>query len=214
MKILFTAFDPFGGESINPANEAVKLLPDVIAGAEVVKAELPTVFCKGAAKMKEAVELHKPDYVICVGQAGGRAAITPEFVAINHRDARIPDNEKNQPLGETIFEDGENAYFTCLPVKAIVETLKENGIPASVSYTAGTYVCNEVMYALLYCIDKKWPNIIGGFIHVPYVTEQAVNLPATTPSMTTSMIRDALRIAAEVTILQKEDIKTAGGETH
>lgn len=214
MKILLTGFDPFGGEVINPAYEAVKLLPDVIAGAEVIKVEIPTVFRKGAEKMKEAVERHKPDFVICVGQAGGRANITPEFVGINYEDARIPDNAGAQPIGELIKEDGETAYVTKLPVKAIVEKLREAGIPASVSYTAGTYVCNDVMYHLLYYIQKEWPGLIGGFIHVPYAAEQAVKLPANTPSMSLEMIRDGLKIAAEVTITQREDIKVASGHTH
>ena len=160
MKILFTGFDPFGGETINPAFEAVKLLPEEVAGAEVIKVEIPTVFRKGAAKLKAAVEKYKPDFVICVGQAGGRASVTPEFVGINYQDARIPDNDGLQPIGEIIMEDGDRAYFTKLPVKAIVAELQKTGIPASVSYTAGTYVCNDVMYHLLYYIDQDWPHIV------------------------------------------------------
>ncbi len=214
MKILFTGFDPFGGATINPAYEAVKLLPDTIAGAEVIKVEIPTVFRKGAEAVIAAVEEHKPDYVICVGQAGGRATFTPEFVGINYQDARIADNAGSQPVGEIIKEDGATAYFTKLPVKAIVQKCREAGIPASISYTAGTYVCNDVMYHLLYSIEKKWPNVVGGFIHVPYATEQVVNMAATTPSMSLQMISDALRISAEVTIASEGDIAVAGGETH
>lgn len=214
MKILFTGFDPFGGETINPAFEAVKLLPEEVAGAEVIKVEIPTVFRKGAAKLKATVEKYKPDFVICVGQAGGRASVTPEFVGINYQDARIPDNDGLQPIGETIMEDGDRAYFTKLPVKAIVAELQKTGIPASVSYTAGTYVCNDVMYHLLYYIDKEWPHIVGGFIHVPYAAEQAVRLHASTPSMDLNMISKALRIAAEVTIKNSSDIKIPSGHTH
>lgn len=200
MKILYTGFDPFGGETINPAFEAVKLLPDTIAGAEVVKVEIPTVFGKGPEKMLEAVEKEKPDYVICVGQAGGRANFTPEFVGINYMDARIPDNEKRQPIDEKIKPDGPDAYFTKLPVREIVMKCREAGIPSSISYTAGTYVCNDVMYELLYAIDHKYPDIVGGFIHVPYAASQAVRLPATTPSMSLGMIAKALEIAGETTL--------------
>lgn len=200
MKILFTGFDPFGGEQINPAFEAVKLLPDKIAGADAIKVEIPTKFRVGAAEMKEAVEFYEPDFVICVGQAGNRAHVTPEFVGINYMDAHIADNAGFQPIGEAIIENGCNAYFTKLPVKAIVEDLRAAGIPASVSYTAGTYVCNEVMYQLLYHINKKRPNITGGFIHVPYAAQQAANMNAAIPSMSIEMISTALLIAAEVTI--------------
>lgn len=214
MKVLFTGFDPFGGATINPAYEAVKLLPDTIAGAEIIKVEIPTVFRKGAEAMLAAVEEHKPDVVICVGQAGGRAAMNPEFVAINYQDARIADNDGNQPLGETIKEDGATAYFTKLPVKAMVQNMRDAGIPATISYTAGTYVCNDVMYYLLYSIEKKWPDLVGGFIHVPYAASQVVNMPATTPSMSLQMISDGLRIAAETVIASKDDIAVAGGETH
>lgn len=200
MKILFTGFDPFGGEKINPAYEAVKLLPDIIAGAAVVRVELPTVFHVGAAKMKTAIEEHKPDFVICVGQAGGRAQITPEFVGINYIDARIADNSGLQPIGEAIIKNGCNAYFTKLPAKEIVEELCSAGIPACVSYTAGTYVCNEVMYSLLHYIDIEQPNIVGGFIHVPYAAQQVAKINTAAPSMSLEMISDGLKIAAEVTI--------------
>lgn len=213
MKILFTGFDPFGGEQINPAFEAIRLLPETIAGAEVIKVEIPTVFGKGAEVMLEAVRKHRPDYVIAVGQAGGRAAVTPEFVGINYCDARIPDNEQNQPLGEPVVAGGENAYFTKLPVKAMVEKMRAAGIPAAVSYTAGTYVCNDVMYRLLHYIHTGQPELAGGFIHVPYAAQQTVNM-ANTPSMSLSMISDALRLAAEAAVENKEDISAAHGETH
>ena len=177
MKVLITGFDPFGGESVNPALEAVKLLPETISGAEVIKLEIPTVFRKSLAKIEEAMELHNPDIVISIGQAGGRFQVTPERVAINIDDARIEDNEGNQPLDITIFEDGEAAYFSNLPIKAMVQEMKENGIPAAVSNTAGTFVCNHVMYGILYMIDKKFPNARGGFIHVPYIPAQTIDKP-------------------------------------
>lgn len=179
MKVLITGFQPFGGESINPAYEAVKRLPEEIAGARIIKKEIPVVFREGARIVCEEIKKERPDIVICVGQAGGRSGITPEFVGINYQDARTADNAGNQPNSEPIQKDGPAAYFTKLPVKAMVAEMTEKGIPASVSYSAGTYVCNDVMYQLLYDIDKSFPNIQGGFIHVPYAQEQVEDKPGT-----------------------------------
>ena len=175
MKILLTAFTPFDGESINPALEAMKLLPDKIGQLEVLKLEVPTVFGKSARLVLETMEQEKPDYVLSIGQAGGRAEITPERIAINIDDAGIPDNEGNQPTDRPIYPDGENAYFSTLPVKAIVEAIKREGIPASISNSAGTYVCNHLMYSVLYSIKKNALPIKAGFLHVPYIPEQTVN---------------------------------------
>ena len=161
MKILITGFDPFGGENVNPAHEAVKLLPDTIAGAEIIKLEVPTRFHRAGAVLEDAMQRHKPDAVICVGQAGGRAAITPEKVAINLMDGRIPDNAGYQPVDVPIREDGETAYFTSLPVKAMVQKMRAAGIPAALSYTAGSFVCNCLMYTLLYLIDRQYPAMPG-----------------------------------------------------
>ena len=197
MKILITGFDPFGGETVNPAYEAVKLLPDTIAGAEIIKLEVPTRFHRAGAVLEDAMQRHKPDAVICVGQAGGRAAITPEKVAINLMDGRIPDNAGYQPVDVPIREGGETAYFTSLPVKAMVQRMRDAGIPAAVSYTAGTYVCNYLLYTLLYLIDKKYPNVRGGFIHVPYAMEQVINKPLGTPSMDLCQIARGLETAVE-----------------
>ena len=157
MKILLTGFDPFGGETVNPAFEAVKLLPDTIAGAEIVKQEVPTEFIRAGEVLEAAIQANQPDVVICIGQAGGRSAITPEKVAINLMDGRIADNAGYQPIDVTIQEDGETAYFTSLPVKAMVQSIKDAGIPSALSYTAGSYVCNYLMYTLLYLIHKKAP---------------------------------------------------------
>lgn len=144
MKILLTAFTPFDGESINPALEAMKLLPDKIGNLEVLKLEVPTVFGKSANLVLETIEQEKPDFVLSIGQAGGRAEITPERIAINIDDAGIPDNEGNQPVDQPIYLDGENAYFSTLPVKAMVEAIKKEGLPASLSNSAGTYVCSGI----------------------------------------------------------------------
>ena len=201
MKILITGFDPFGGETVNPAYEAVKLLPDTIAGAEIIKLEVPTRFHRAGAVLENAMQRHKPDVVICVGQAGGRAAITPEKVAINLMDGRIPDNAGYQPVDVPIREDGETAYFISLPVKAMVQRMRDAGIPAAVSYTAGTYVCNYLLYTLLYLIDKKYPHVRGGFIHVPYAMEQVINKPLGTPSMDLRQIARGLETAVEAVVV-------------
>ncbi|MCP1108766.1 pyroglutamyl-peptidase [Lachnospiraceae bacterium PF1-21] len=212
MKILITGFDPFGGAEINPAFEAVKRLPDRLGEAQLIKLEVPTVFEKDGVVLERAIEAEKPDVVLCVGQAGGRSVISVERVAINLMEARIPDNDGQQPMDQKIKEDGENAYFTTLPVKAMVKNVKEHGIPSSISYTAGTYVCNDIMYRLLYLIDRTYPSIRGGFIHVPYLPEQVRELPDGTPSMSAELIAEGLRWALEAIISQKdEDIKEAMG---
>lgn len=214
MKILVTGFEPFGGAVINPAYEAVKLLHDVIAGAEVIKIEIPTVFGKDEEVVRAAVEKHHPDAVLCVGQAGGRSGITVEKVAINLMEARIPDNEGKQPLDTPIREDGENAYFASLPVKSMVQYMKEAKIPARVSYTAGTFVCNDIMYRVLYMIDKEYPHMRGGFVHVPYLPEQTLDLPEETPSMPAEMIAKALACGIRAIVENEADVKTISGETH
>ncbi|ACD22228.1 pyroglutamyl-peptidase I [Clostridium botulinum] len=211
MKVLITGFDPFGGESINPALEAVKKLPNTISNAEIIKLEIPTVFKKSLDKIEENILAHKPDILISIGQAGGRFGITPERVAINIDDARIQDNEKNQPIDLKVFEDGENAYFTTLPIKAMVKEMQEAGIPSSVSNSAGTFVCNHVMYGVLYMINKKYPNIKGGFIHVPYIPSQVVNKP-NMPSMSIEDISKGLELSVKAAVENNTDIKTAQGE--
>jgi pyroglutamyl-peptidase len=211
MKVLITGFDPFGGEKINPAYEAVKGLNNTIAGAEIVKVEIPTVFGKSVEKLAEAIEREKPDITLCIGQAGGRFDVTIERVAINMDDARIADNDGNQPIDEKIFEDGSNAYFAKLPIKAMVKEIRENNIPASVSNTAGTFVCNHVMYGLLYNIDKKYPNMKGGFIHVPFIPEQVVD-KRNMASMALKDITKALELAIKAAVENNKDLKETGGK--
>ena len=215
MKILVTGFDPFGGDKINPAIEAVKRLPAEINGAEIIKLEIPTVFNKSAEVVKKAIEKEKPDYVLNVGQAGGRFGLTPERVAININDGRIPDNEGYQPLGEPIHEYGETAYFTQLPIKAEAKAIRDAGLPASVSNTAGTYVCNHIMYQVQYMRDKEFPNIKAGFIHIPFLPEQVVNRP-NTPSMALGDIVKGLTAALSAIVERdgKGDIKAVEGANH
>lgn len=214
MKILVTGFDPFDKDIINPAYEAVKKLPDTIQGSEIIKLEIPTSFERSRIAIEEAVEKYSPDIIISVGQAGGRNDITIEKVAINLLEARIKDNDGHQPLDEPIREDGENAYFTNLPIKGMVSYIKENNIPASISYTAGTFVCNSVMYNVLYLIDKKYPNIKGGFIHVPFLPEQACLKNPIPSSMSLDMIAKGIELAIEAVLINKDAKNLITGETH
>lgn len=215
MKVLITGFDPFGGETVNPAYEAVKLLPDTIAGAQIIKMEIPTVFARSGPAVEEGIQKHQPDVVINVGQAGGRSCVTIEKVAINLAEARIPDNDGDSPMDQPLQEDGDTAYFATIPVKAIVENVRSHGLPCHISYTAGTYVCNCVMYNVLYLTAKKYPNIRAGFIHVPYASEQVVNKPNGTPAMSLEAIAKSLEYAIEAVVNHKEDVKKAlGGTTH
>ncbi|SES96567.1 pyroglutamyl-peptidase I [Anaerobranca gottschalkii] len=210
MKVLVTGFEPFGGEKLNPSYEAVKLLEDNIDGAEIIKGVIPVVFKRSINELEKLINLYQPEIVILVGQAGGRYDITVERVAINIDDARIPDNDGNKPVDEKIFADGENAYFSNLPIKAMVEEIRKANIPASISNTAGTYVCNHLMYGLLYLINKKYPDIRGGFIHVPFLPEQVLTR-ANTPYMSLEMISKGLALAIKAAINNKEDKKIAEG---
>lgn len=211
MKILVTGFEPFGGEKINPSLEAVKMLEDNIAGADIVKVSMPVVFGKSIEKLDEVIMLEKPDAVICVGQAGGRFEISVERVAINVDDARIADNDGNQPIDEKIYKDGDAAYFATLPIKAMVEEMRKGNVPASVSNSAGTYVCNNIMYGLLYLANKKYPNIKGGFIHVPFIPEQVIG-KSNTPYMSLDQISKGLSLAIKAVVENKSDIKALHGK--
>jgi pyroglutamyl-peptidase len=213
MKLLVSAFDPFGGDLVNPALEAVKGLPAAVGGTEIVKLETPTVFRKSIDRLVAAIEKEKPDAVLCVGQAGGRFDVTPERVAINIDDARIPDNEGNQPVGP-IYEDGNAAYFATLPVKAMVKRIRDAGLPASVSNTAGTFVCNHLMYGLLYHIAKFYPGVKGGFIHVPFIPEQVANRPSPAPYMALADITRALEEAIMAIGENERDIAVIEGKEH
>lgn len=214
--VLITAFEPFGGEVINPSWEAVSQLHErMICGARVVAKQLPCVFGESLASLTASLDELKPDLVIAVGQAGGRVDVTVERVAINVDDARIPDNAGNQPIDETIVEGGPAAYFSTLPVKAIVEGIREAGIPASVSQTAGTFVCNHVMYGLLHTLAKQKGKhkVRGGFIHIPWLPEQAVKYPGAA-SMPAPTVILALEMALSIALTVEEDIRLTGGATH
>ncbi len=209
MKILITAFDPFGGDAINPALEAVKAIDENnLTGIELTKLEVPTVFGKSINTLKEQLEKNNYEAVLCVGQAGGRFGLTPERVAINIDDARIPDNDGKQPIDQKIFDDAPNAYFTTLPIKAMVKAVKEAGLPASVSNTAGTFVCNHLMFGALHLCSKK--NCRAGFVHVPFIPEQVVER-ADTASMSQADITRGLEVMLQAIADHTEDLTVSGG---
>ena len=189
-KLLISGFDPFGGEAINPSYEAVKLLQNVIGEYELTKIELPTVFGRAAEIMIQKIEEIRPDAVICVGQAGGRRGITPEVIGINLREASIADNAGNTPKNEKIRDCATDGIFSTLPVREMVEAIKAEGLPASLSFSAGAFVCNDLLFSLLY--KFKDTDIKIGFIHVPFLPEQA---KAGVPSMELAEIVRGLRTA-------------------
>ena len=213
MKILVTGFDPFGGEKINPAIESVKRLPDKILDAEIIKLEIPTVIGKSVDKIREKIKEVEPDVVLSIGQAGGRPDITVERVGINCDDCRIKDNEGNQPIDEKVVEDGPAAYFATIPIKAMVEQIKEGKIPASVSNTAGTFICNHVLYGVCHIKATEYPNMRTGFIHIPFLPEQVTD-KKNMPSMALDTIVKGLELAIEAIITNEEDIVVTGGKTH
>lgn len=175
-KLLITGFDPFGGQSVNPSWEAVKLLPEVIGDYELCKLQIPTVFGLAARKILEQAAVFQPDVILAIGQAGTRRAVTPERIAVNIRDAKIPDNRGFQPVGEFVEKDGPAAYFSTVPVMEMARAIEAAGLPGSVSNSAGAFVCNDVLYTLLHHFRDTATKV--GFIHVPWLPQQGTpNLP-------------------------------------
>lgn len=207
---MVTGFDPFGGDKINPALEAVKKLDGrKIDDIAIVAVEVPTVFHESIKAAVQAIERHQPAAVICVGQAGGRTQITPERVAINIDDARIPDNRGNQPVDEPIVPAGPAAYWSRLPIKRMVQEMHKAGIPAAVSNTAGTFVCNHLFYGIMDYLERRAPQIRGGFVHIPYLPEQTLANHA--PSLSLEMIVRGLEICAVTAAHYEADVHAAGG---
>ena len=210
MKALVTGFEPFAGDAVNPAGEAVLGLPSRLGELAIHTRVLPTVFGRAIATLEDALVTVRPDIVLCVGLAGGRAELSLERVAINVDDARIPDNDGQQPIDRPIARDGPAAYFTGLPVKAAVAALREAGLPAIVSNTAGTFVCNHVFYGLMHLAATRQLPLRGGFLHVPYLPSQAARFNAA-PSMALDQIVEGIRIILRVAAARTEDIATAEG---
>jgi len=208
--VLVTGFEPFAGAEINPSQEVARNLNGtVIAGHTVVGALLPCVFGAAIPELLRLLRLYRPALVICVGQAGGRAAITPERVAINIDDARIPDNAGAQPVDRPVVRGGPAAYFSTLPVKAIVAALRAAGLPSEVSPTAGTFVCNHVFYGLMHVLRTQ-KGVRGGFIHLPFLREQAQQGQACLP------LEDmvfGVALAVDTALRRKKDLRLVGGQT-
>lgn len=186
-KLLVTGFDPFGGQSVNPAWEAVSELPDVIGNYAVMKLQVPTVYGLAAQTALKTAEELKPDAIVCIGQAGGRPKVTPEVIGINLRDASIPDNAGAKPWNEPIVPDGADALFSTLPVHEMVEKAQKRGLPCALSYSAGAFVCNDLLYTLLH--HYRGTDTRVGFIHVPFLPSQT---DEKTPSLPLETITQTL----------------------
>jgi len=209
-RILLTGFTPFGDETINPSWEAVRVLHDrEIAGHRVVARLLPTVFAASRRELEAAVHEIQPAILLGVGQAGGRSRLSIERVAINVQDARLPDNEGAQPIDEPVMPGGPAAYFSTLPIKAMLAALQSAGLPAEVSNTAGTYVCNHVAYLMLH-LATLTPGARAGFIHIPYLPSQAARLPGA-PSMAAEDVVRGLAMVLEAAATHATDEKLGAG---
>ncbi|WP_064580577.1 pyroglutamyl-peptidase I [Streptobacillus moniliformis] len=209
-KILITAFEPFGGEKINSTGKVLNFLPEKIGNLEIIKLLLPVVRNKSLCKIKDKIMEEKPKYILSLGQAGGSKNIAIERIGINVDDYRIKDNSGNQPIDEKIFCDGENAYFSTLPIKKIYEKLENKGYSVKISNTAGTFVCNHVLYGIRYMIEKEKLDIKSGFIHIPYIDEQVKD--DNTFSMSIKDILNAIICAIEVIENYEKDEKIVAGE--
>jgi pyroglutamyl-peptidase len=206
--VLLTGFDAFGGESLNPSWLAVQALHGrQIAGHRVVAAQLPTVFDESIRALRVLLFRHRPALILCVGQAGGRSAISLERIAININDARIADNAGSQPVDIPVVASAPAAYFTSLPIKAMLAALQQEGVAAEVSQTAGTFVCNHVFYGLMHFLatQRGFKNKRGGFIHVPLLPEQG------SPSMTLADVTRGLRIAVHCALKTSQDVRIGAG---
>lgn len=198
MKVLVTGFEPFGADSINASWEAVRLLPARIGNIDIVVERVPVAFGKSGGIVADLVERERPDAVLCIGVAAGRTQVTPEYVAINHRHARIADNDGAQPLNEPVVAGAPDAYFAVAPVYAMVQACCEQGIPAAVSYSAGTYCCNDLFYSVRHLAQQHHPDMLVDFIHVPQCPEQVAATGEVKPSMDPAMAARALEIMIEV----------------
>lgn len=210
MRALVTGFDPFGGDKVNPSSLAVGRLRRKIGDVDVATATLPTSYATSARVLRAAIEDVRPEIVLCVGQAGGRTELCLERVGINVQDARIRDNDGAQPIDVPVVAGGPAAYFATLPIKACVAEMRKAGLPAIVSNTAGTFVCNHILYALMDIIAARKAAMRGGFLHIPYVPEQASRV-GSVPSMAVDDIVRGIEIIVAVSAGRMEDIHTAEG---
>lgn len=214
-RVLLTGFAPFDGASLNPSWQAASLVAaDPPEGLAVTAVELPCAFGTSIEALREAIRAAGPDLVLCLGQAGGRPGVSVERVGINVDDARIPDNAGNQPVDEPVVPGGPAAYFSGLPVKACVAALREAGVPAAVSNTAGTFVCNHVAYGLGHLVATEFPHVRGGFVHVPWAPEQVTE--GTAPALEPATVARGLRalLVAAASTPAGQDLKVTEGAPH
>jgi pyroglutamyl-peptidase len=210
VRALITGFEPFGGERFNPSLEALRRLPSRLGGLDIATRALPVVYGAALPALREAIVSAAPDIVLCVGLAGGRAELSLERVAINLDDARIPDNDGNQPIDRPVVAGGPAAYFATLPIKAAVAALREAGLPAAVSNSAGTFLCNHVFYGLMHNAAVGTARFRGGFLHVPYLPSQAARIPGT-PSMALEQIVEGVEIILSVAAARIDDLVVSEG---
>ena len=209
--ILLTGFEPFGGETVNPSWQVARALHgEVIEGAGVHALCLPCAFGDALAVLGDALRRRRPHIVLALGQAAGRADITPERVAINVDDARMPCNAGRQPIDQAIVPGAPVAYFATLPIKAIVAALRAAGLPASVSQTAGTYVCNHVFYGLMHALRRR-RGVRAGFVHLPLLPEQAARAAGAPPSLPLADQLRAVRLALTTAVPTAVDLRVNGG---
>ena len=211
---LVTGFEPFAGEEINPSHEIAHALDGTtLAGHRIVGATLPTEFARSLPALDALIEKHRPLLVLALGQAGGRTGISLERVAINLIDARIADNAGAQPIDTAVVENAPNAYFSTLPLKAMLARLAAADLPAAISHTAGTFVCNQVFFGLAHILATRHPRVRGGFLHVPYLPEQAAQ-HADAPGMTLNSMLEAVRLCLDTALTTREDLHYAAGSPH
>jgi len=212
--ILLTGFEPFGGEAINPSQEIVRALDgEIVDGHRIVGAILPVAFAATVPMLEDLLDAHRPVLVLALGQAGGRSEMALERVAVNLIDARIADNDGIQPIDAAVVEGAPGAYFSSLPVKAITRRLRELGIPAAPSLSAGSFVCNQVFFALAHLLATRHPQARGGFVHVPWLPQQATRYPGK-PSMALQTMIEGVRAALECALTTRDDLQVPGGATH
>ena len=210
MKALVTGFEPFGGDAVNPSFEALRLLPARLGALDVATTALPVVYGAALPALREAIAAAAPDIVLCVGLAGGRAELSLERVAINIDDARIADNDGNQPIDRPVVDGGPAAYFATLPIKAAARALREAGLPAAVSNSAGTFLCNHVFYGLMHEAAVGEGRFRGGFLHLPYLPSQAAEQKGA-PSMALEQIVEGIAIILSVAAARVDDLAVSEG---
>jgi pyroglutamyl-peptidase len=210
MKALVTGFEPFGGDRVNPSFEALERLPPRLGTLDIATRPLPVVYRATLLALRQAITATAPDIVLCIGLAGGRCELSLERVAINIDDARIPDNDGNQPIDKPVVAGAPAAYFATLPIKAAIRALREAGLPAAVSNSAGTFLCNHVFFGLMHEAAIADGRFRGGFLHVPFLPSQAAKVPGA-PSMALEQIVEGIEIILSIAAARVDDLAVSEG---